>query len=212
MTDNIFTVIILLFLSYPLARLGSRFIDWLYAGSHAILSFPEEVAIRSRWRVPLLAISWAACGAYAAITGAGELPLSFLLSASFFLLLATVTDFEQQVIFDKMLVPFAAVGILAWPYQKVAFGDFLLAAFGGGLVFLLIAIVTRGAIGGGDIKLIAALGLWLGPDKLLSVVTYGLILGGLAAFLMLISKKKTAHSFFAYGPYFALSAIYFLLN
>ena len=38
----------------------------------------------------------------------------------------------------------------------------LLTAIASGLILLLLAILTRGGIGGGDIKLLAALGLWPG--------------------------------------------------
>ena len=60
-------------------------------------------------------------------------------------------------------------------------------------------------------KLIAALGLWLGCMKLLNVVLIGTVSGGLAAVLMILTKKKSRGSYFAYGPYFALSALYSLL-
>ena len=66
-------------------------------------------------------------------------------------------------------------------------------------------------VGGGDVKLIATLGLWLGFD-LLNIVIYGTIFGGLAAILMILTKQKDRSSYFAYDPYFALTAIYFLLK
>ena len=76
---------------------------------------------------------------------------------------------------------------------------------------MLLAIVTRGGIGGGDVKLIASLGIWLGPEKLLTAAAMGLIAGGGAAALLLLAKKKSRGSFFAYGPYFALSGFLVLL-
>ena len=82
----------------------------------------------------------------------------------------------------------------------------------GGGVFLLLAIISKGSLGGGDVKLVAALGLWLGSEKLLSVVLIGTIIGGIAAMFMILAKKKDRKSYFAYGPYFSLTAIYFLLS
>ena len=45
------------------------------------------------------------------------------------------------------------------------------ALIGGG-VFLLLAIVSKGSLGGGDVKLIAALGLWLGVEKLIFMANF----------------------------------------
>lgn len=108
----------------------------------------------------------------------------------YFLLLFTFSDFEQEVIFDHMLLPFAIFGIIFTLTAGLPFFNHLTAAAGGGISFLLLAILTRGGIGGGDIKLIAALGIWLGTDNLLTVTCIGLLTGGVFAFLLLISKRK----------------------
>ena len=76
----------------------------------------------------------------------------------------------------------------------------------------MIASLSRGALGGGDVKLIATLGLWLGHPKLSQVLIIGCILAGVAALIMLAIKIKDRQSFFAYGPYSALTAIYFLCD
>lgn len=77
----------------------------------------------------------------------------------------------------------------------------------GGAVFLVLAILSRGALGGGDVKLIASLGLWLGTDALLFVTMAGIVLGGLAALLLMLLRLKKRKSAFAYGPYFALTTL-----
>ncbi|MBQ1335390.1 MAG: prepilin peptidase, partial [Selenomonadaceae bacterium] len=134
------------------------------------------------------------------------------LLALFFLLLIACTDFEQYVIFDAMLLPFALAGLAAALLLGMPVPDHLLSGFLGGLAFLVLAILTRGGIGGGDVKLIAVLGLWFGPERLLNIVLPGLLLGGLAALFLLLSKKKKRQEAFAYGPYFCLAAIFFLLT
>ena len=88
----------------------------------------------------------------------------------------------------------------------------LFAAVAGGLIFLALAYLTRGGVGGGDVKLIAALGLWLGPERLTAVVCVGFFIGGLAALLLLLTGQKKRKDAFAYGPCFTLPAILALLT
>ena len=90
--------------------------------------------------------------------------------------------------------------------------DRIIAAIFGGGIFFLLTILTHGGIGGGDIKLVAVLGLWLGTEKLLNVVLISCIVAGICAGILILTKQKDRKDFFAYGPYFALSAIYILLS
>lgn len=191
-----------LVLSAVLTELGSRWIDFLYRMPTAPLTFPDEISSRARFRKPLLAVLM-----FAGFFSVQEI---YLGAAVFFLALITATDFEQYVIFDRMLLPFALAGILAAAYLGLPLGErFLAAALGGG-IFLLIALVSRGGIGGGDIKLVATLGLWLGAETLLNVVIAACIGGGIVAVALILAGKKNRTDYFAYGPYFALAAMYFL--
>lgn len=59
---------------------------------------------------------------------------------------------------------------------------------GGGL-FLLVYLVSRGGLGGGDVKLMAAVGLYLGFRDVLKVMLYGSILASLTGGGMILLKK-----------------------
>ncbi len=206
---NYSTVLLALLITFT----GSFWIDCLYpkALQQDSLSFPEEIPQRAKWRKPFLFISLLFC--FGKAWSLTTMPvLLYLLIAVSLLLFMTVTDFEQYVIFDRMLIPFAVTGTCYTLHMQLPLSEHLLTCLGGGLLFLLLAIVTKGAIGGGDIKLIAALGLWLGPRSLLTVIAYGFIAGGVAAIFLLISKQKKRNDYFAYGPYFALSGIGILLG
>ncbi len=184
-----------------LSLVGSMWIDKLYSQSTE-LTFSDEILRRSKFRKPILFLSTAIL-----FNMTDDL---FLMAAIFLLVLMTFTDFEQYMLFDAMTFPFALLGIFyAWQNSTLQ-ENFLAAAVGGG-VFLLIAIISKGSIGGGDIKLIFGLGMWLGAEKLINVVIAGTICGGVAAIVMILSKKKNRGSYFAYGPYFTISALYFLL-
>lgn len=195
-------------LAIILTAVATRWIDSLYALPDAPLAFPEIISIRAKFRKPMLAVILFA--GFSSVSGA-PLPLAIYLGAAiFFLAVVTATDFEQMVIFNRVLAPFALVGILAAVHLGLPLaGRFLAAVLGGG-IFWLVALVTRGGIGGGDVKLVAALGIWLGVKALLNVVLAASIAGGIVALILLIAKKITRDSQLAYGPYFALAAVIFL--
>ena len=192
---------------------GNAWIDYLYpkALQRDSLSFPEQISQRAKWRKPFLLISLFFC--FAKAWGFLSVPtLFYIIAAISFLLFITVTDFEQQVILNEMVLAFALLGLCYTLHLHLSLQDHLLAALGGGLFFLFLAFISKGSIGGGDIKLLAALGLWLGWKSLLSVIIYGAIAGGVAALVLLLTKKIKRKQFLAYGPYFALSAIGLILQ
>ena len=199
----------LLGLSVVLALGASAWIDSLYQAERGILTFPAKVRA-SAYRMPLLVAGFwliAAC-----LAGEGILLQDLLkrLPLAYFLLMTIVTDLEQHLIFDKMQLPFAVLA-LVFMCLSGQIGNYLLAAVAGDMAFLLLALLTRGAIGGGDIKLIFVLGLWLGMEKLLQIVAGGFILGGLVAGVMLLSGRWKRDEHFAYSPYFSVIALILLL-
>ena len=218
--SSFFSLILFFGPSLLLAAIASRGIDFLYRKNAALL---QDIPIRTpRFRLPFLALAFPMAGellrTYAATSLSEALPLDraaflLLIPGVFLLLVITVTDAEQQLIFDDTTLPLAALGLARTVALSFSVGAYtpllenLSAAAGGGLAFLLLAILTRGGIGGGDVKLIAALGLWLGPDRLLAVACTGLFLGGLAAILLLLARQKKRKDAFAYGPCFTLPAI-----
>ena len=181
---------------------GSLWIDKLYSRSTE-LSFPENISDRAKFRKPILFVSLAIL--FCAAQDWWQVAAIFLLA------LMTATDFEQYMLFDAMTLPLAIIGA-AHAWQGATLTENLAAALIGGGIFFVLALASKGALGGGDVKLIAALGLWFDGEDLLNVVLAGTIAGGAAAVLMIATGKKQRNSYFAYGPYFALTAIYFLLT
>ena len=191
---------------------GSAWIDHLYSKApQDLLSFPERITSRAVYRKPLLFLLLVICIGRA-IMIATMPALFYWIVAIVLLSFVTATDFEQYVIFDAILLPLAIVGIFYTLHMGLPLKEHVIASLGGGLLFFLLAVVTKGAIGGGDIKLITAMGLWIGIRPLISVIAYGFIAGGVAALFLLITKQKKKSDYFAYGPYFALSGIGVLMG
>ncbi len=196
--------------SAAIAFAGHRWIDFLYDRNESILTFPEKRKARGKFRPFLLFIAFLVVSLRSVYISASVTELCVLLFASLLLILMTVTDFEQYCLFDAMTAPFA-LGGAALSYFVYGGWEHWIAGAAGFAAFFLIAVLSRGALGGGDVKLIGALGLWLGVESLLFVVAIGSIAGGLAAVLMLLCKVKTKKSSFAYGPYFTLTALAVLM-
>ncbi len=192
---------------------GSAWIDQLYpkAELRGSLSFPEEIPERSKFRRSILFFSLLLC-LYRSWTLFVFPRLGYTLLAIIFLLLVTTTDFEQHVILNEMLLFFALAGICYTLHMDLPIANHLLASIGGGVLFLILAMLSNGAIGGGDIKLIATMGLWFGTRPLLSIILYGAMAGGIGALFLLITQKINRKQYLAYGPYFALSGIGIMLS
>jgi leader peptidase (prepilin peptidase) / N-methyltransferase len=102
------------------------------------------------------------------------------------------------------------LALLAWALVQVLWlkqPTILSAGFGllvsGGL-FLLLAIIGRGAMGLGDVKLAGVLGALLGLPLVLYALLIGVCAGGVAALYLLLSRRSKASGTMAYGPYLAL--------
>ena len=187
---------------------GNLWIEKLYRKKEDILSFPHKISHQAQRRRQFLPPLLGMLFAYFLLSHTATIPDNiFNLLFIYFLVLFTITDFEQQVIFDVMQLVFALCGLAFCLFSGVPLLNHLTAALGGGVIFLVLSILTRGGIGGGDIKLIAALGLWLGTAALIDVVAFGFIAGGIAAFILMVFMHKKRTDKFAYGPYFTLAAL-----
>jgi prepilin peptidase CpaA len=94
---------------------------------------------------------------------------------------ATVTDWRTRRIPNALTFGAAAVALaFALATGGVHGGLWSVAGFGLGLLIFLPLFVLR-ALGGGDVKLLAAIGAWLGPSLVGWVAVYGAIAGGALA-------------------------------
>jgi len=130
-----------------------------------------------------------------------------------------VIDLEHGLILNKVVYPGMVVALLLalypWPWltdsivMRVAY-----AALAGGIgfgIFLLIAIVSRGGMGWGDVKLAALIGLATGFPLVFLAIIMGAILGGIVAVALVIAKKRTRRETIPFGPFLALAAMITLL-
>lgn len=140
--------------------------------------------------------------------------LLLLFSAA--LIVITFIDLTHQIIPDAISIPGIPCGIGASILiPTISWLDSLLGIFVGGGLLLLIAvgykwITGRDGMGGGDIKLLAMMGAWLGwkaiPFILLASSLIGLLVGG-GSILLLKTGLRTKIPF---GPFLSISSLIYI--
>ena len=124
-----------------------------------------------------------------------------------------VIDLEHGLILNKVVYPGMVVALLLalypWPWlnesmvMRVAY-----AALGGAIgfaIFLLIALVSRGGMCWGDVKLAALIGLATGFPLVFVAIIIGAILGGIVAMALVIAKRRKRREAIPFGPFLALA-------
>jgi prepilin peptidase CpaA len=108
--------------------------------------------------------------------------------------LAAVIDVRWRRI-PNWLTLSALVGGLVLQVSRLGPPGALVALGGAALrLGVLLPFYAIGAIGAGDVKLLAGLGALLGPLALVSVVIYGAIVGGVIAALLLAQRHELRRS------------------
>ncbi|HBS60041.1 MAG TPA: prepilin peptidase [Firmicutes bacterium] len=114
-----------------------------------------------------------------------------------------VIDLDRQIIPDQLNLGGAVLGLLAAAVSHTAFTDVLAGGLAGGVIMLLIAIVSRGGMGGGDIKMMAWIGLFLGLKMTMLALFLSFVIGGLASLILILAGRKRRKDFIPFGPFLA---------
>ena len=107
-----------------------------------------------------------------------SMPILVAAPLSLFVFICTITDLRSRRIPNSLSGPALLTGVsvnwlLSGPAGLVhSLAGMLL------LILLLIAPFALGGIGGGDVKMMAAVGAWLGPRLGAASVTAGVVIGG----------------------------------
>ena len=151
-----------------------------------------------------------------------ELGLSWLLviRSVFVLILVQVMffDFEHRLILDRVIFPSMglalAYSILTHPANQWWYG--LVTGLAAGLLFLLLAlagalIFKAEALGFGDVKFAAFMGLLLGPLSTIQALFYGVFIAGVVSIFIIIWRRSMKGTI-AYGPYLAAGTLIVLFQ
>ncbi|QBP40771.1 prepilin peptidase [Paenisporosarcina antarctica] len=124
------------------------------------------------------------------------------------LVIITVSDLAYMLIPDKVLLFFGILLIIARVFSPLdPWWDSILGAAGGFGLLLLIAILSKGGMGGGDIKLFAVIGLVLGIIPTLLTLFLAAFIGAIVGVIHLRRSKQGRKTPVPFGPSIALAAI-----
>ncbi|MBW7573180.1 prepilin peptidase [Caproiciproducens faecalis] len=112
--------------------------------------------------------------------------------------IASYRDAKTHEIPDLIHVLLLIDGLILLEPQKAVTGFFIVS-----VLFYLIAVLTHGGIGGGDIKLIAAAGWVLGPVGVIIGTVIGSVLLVLT-YLLIYFRRDPRHKRYALAPYLSI--------
>lgn len=127
-----------------------------------------------------------------------------------FSVLLTVTDLDTKLIPNRILGPATVGGLVLLTMGSLLArdGSALLWALGGGagyfLVMLALALLARGALGFGDVKLAFFLGIftgYLGWGHVVLAAVWAVLLGGLISLVLLVTRLKSRKDAIPFGPF-----------
>lgn len=140
-----------------------------------------------------------------------EFAFYFLFSAA--LLVIIFIDIHHQIIPDVISLPGIVIGLagsflnttVSW--QQSALGLLL----GGGVLWAIALgyylLTKREGMGGGDIKLLAMIGAFLGWQSLLFVVFASSLLGSIVGIAAMFQQSKGGQTRIPFGPFLSLAAL-----
>lgn len=160
------------------------------------------------WRYPLVELITAL--GFALVGWHSRLSFKLVVGLIFFslLLLLALIDLEHKIL-PNLLTGLGIglgllFGLLGW---TSSFWTSLLGAVFGFLLMILIALISRGGMGMGDVKLMALIGSFMGWKAIFYVLFGASLLGSIGGIVYLYLTKQDRKTPIPFGPCLAIAAI-----
>ena len=118
-----------------------------------------------------------------------------------------IIDLEQGILPNKIVYPGMIIALILSLVAEPGIKD---AAIGGGIglsLLLIPALIYRGGMGWGDVKLAGLIGLVTGFPNVFIAIFLAIFSGGLVAAILLLLKIKNRKEAIPFGPFLALAAM-----
>jgi len=129
------------------------------------------------------------------------------------LIVITVIDLYHQIIPDVISIPWIGVGLLgALIIPHITFFNSLLGILlGGGSLFVVATLYQwlfkREGMGGGDVKLLAMIGAFLGWESVILTILLSSLIGSITGIIIIALKGKDFKYAIPFGPFLSLGAV-----
>ncbi len=129
------------------------------------------------------------------------------------LIVITVIDLYHQIIPDVISIPGIGVGLLgALILPHITFFNSLMGTLlGGGSLFVIATLYQwlfkREGMGGGDVKLLAMMGAFLGWEAVLLTILLSSLIGSITGIIIMALKGKDFKYAIPFGPFLSLGAV-----
>lgn len=134
------------------------------------------------------------------------------------LLVVTFIDIDHQIIPDVITYPGIVIGFLSsFVLESITYKESLLGIVLGGGLLLLVAsgyyVVTKTeGMGGGDVKLLAMIGAFLGWKAAIFTILVGSAIGTVLGIAMAIRTQGGRRLAVPFGPFLSLGALLFIFQ
>lgn len=127
-------------------------------------------------------------------------------------MIVTVSDIFYQIIPDKVVFPFFFLFLIFLFFMPTAhLWKHLVGMVLGFVIFYFIAVVSRGGMGGGDIKLFTVAGLVLGYPLLFLSILIATVTGSIYGSFLILFKGGGRKSKIPFGPFIAAGCLVAIL-
>jgi leader peptidase (prepilin peptidase)/N-methyltransferase len=166
----------------------------------------RHCGVRISWRYPI--VEGLTGALVAAVWWAMPDALSRLAGVVFVFLLVVITfiDLDVQLILNRLTYPGTAAG-LAFAFVAGRGIPAVASAAGAAALIVAIVVASRGGMGGGDVKLAAMIGAFLGWPGVAVALFAGFIIGGLIGITLLALRLRGRKDAIAFGPSLAAGAL-----
>ena len=133
------------------------------------------------------------------------------------LIIITFIDLEHQIIPDILSLPMIAIGLISSFFlAEINWHDSIIGVLlGGGSLYLVAGgyylITHNEGMGGGDIKLLAMIGAFLGWKAIPLVIFISASIGSVTGVSLILIQRAGRHTAIPYGPFLAFAALISLL-
>lgn len=152
--------------------------------------------------------------------GLNLVTLKYLLLTPLLISVLTI-DFKEHIIPDRLILILFEIGMLFSIIEGFdslnIFVDRILGMVIGVGIFGIITLIggllaKKKAMGYGDVKLMAALGLIFGEIGILMIIVISFLIAALVSIVLLVAKKKKFTEYIAFGPYISIASFVVMLS